>query len=315
MAGAFDTVDRFFDSTRKKFAKPYADALHELFVARVRNNAPMARDAIERFAKVQRETMGVAEVYGARLALRRAAAAHDLAKNFRREHFGSQTILPRVTLTEALDDMVERTPVTIRRAAERTAENIARLYGADRVVAFAYAADAVVTREAQAFIARALRDGTPAGEAGRALAMSVNSIRDKSRPWAEAYADTVFRTNVNTAVTAGRFRQVMDQDIRSVIPAFRFDAVGDGDTRPNHKAADGLILRVDNPAWNRLAPPLGYRCRCQVSFVSVFELEDMRRVEADGSIRESRVPFNAKPDDGFRHGGRPDIFITDGGAS
>lgn len=303
----FDAVAQFYDSTRKKFARPYADAIHRMFVAHVNGNAPAMRDAREAFERVQSDTMGVAEVYGARLALRIASRA----QNFGRKNFSSQTILPNVTLTEALDDMIERTPVTLRRAAERTAQQIAQLYGSGRVVAFAGAAEAAVTKAAQDFILTAMREGIPTGTAGRALAMSVEKIRERSAPWSQAYADTVFRTNVNTAVTAGRFRQARDGDVRTVIPALRFDAVGDGDTRDNHKAADGIILRTDNPAWSQIAPPLGYRCRCQVSLVPVFELERMGRITAAGDVRESHIPAEAFPDKGFRHGGRPDLFLTE----
>ncbi len=36
----------------------------------------------------------------------------------------------------------------------------------------------------------------------------------------------------------------------------------------------------------------------------------MGRVTSTGSIREDRVPASAHPDRGFRHGGRPDLFIV-----
>ncbi len=330
-------ADKFLEDVSGRFAKPYAKALSDLFVARVRGNVFAGRDALAAFANLQRETMAVAEIYGARLALRRAsktiAQAADI--NFGAEQLGggervkadlrrlrkdlvtfaNQMILPAVTLQEALDDMISRTPVTLRRAAERTAQRIAQLYSEERVAAFARSAEAVVTKEAQDFIARAIREGIAEADAGKRLSMSIERIRVESQAWTEGYARTVFRTNVNTAVTAGRFRQVQDQDVRSVIPAFRFDAVGDADTRSNHKAADGMILRVDNTAWNRIAPPLGYNCRCQVSMVSIIDLEAMGRVDNDGAVIESRIPAGAFPDEGFRHGGRPDLFIVDGGGT
>ena len=117
----------------------------------------------------------------------------------------------------------------------------------------------------------------------------------------------VFRTNVNSSITAGRFRQTQDPDIKAAVPAFRFDSVGDGDTRHNHNAADGIIMAVDDTRWSKIAPPLGYNCRCQISHVSIDELEAMGRIK-DGKVVASHIPGNAGPDDGFVHGGRPDLI-------
>lgn len=295
-------ADRILESKGAAYARVYFAALHDLFVATVRGNRPAARDARLRLGRAMAETMGMAELLGARMGL--AAAA-------RRANFAAeQTIVPNVTLTEALDDFVSRAPTTLTNAAERTARRIAELYSEDRVAAFVRSAEETVTREAQNFIGRALREGFSEGEAGRRLSMSVEQVRQRSEAWSEGYARMVFRTNANTAVTAGRFRIAQDPDVKVVTPAFRFDAVGDVDTRDNHEAADGIILTVDNPAWNRIAPPLGYNCRCQISHVSVVELEIDGRLRDDGSVIESRIPSGVFPDEGFRHGGRPDLFVA-----
>jgi len=310
-----------------RHAALYVDRVQDLLVALVTNNRPAAADARAALAKLTAETMGVGEVLGASLMLRAAAGMPELQaaaqQRFPRADFArlrgellrfeaepSQNILPRVTLTEALQDLIDRTPVTIRRAAERTAQRIAELYTEDRVVAFVRAAEASVTRTAQDYLARAFREGLGETAAGRGLALAVNEIRKRSADWSASYGRMVFRTNVNTAVTAGRFRQARDPDIKAVVPAFRFDAVGDGDTRDNHGAADGIILSVDNPEWARIAPPLGYNCRCQVSHVTRVELQLAGRIGRDGRVIESRVPSSAFPDAGFRHGGRPDLFLT-----
>lgn len=294
--------DRILESTEAAYARPYFAALHDLFVALVRGNKPAAADARKALGEAMAATMAAAELLGARELLSRL----DSRANFAAE----QTVLPRVTFDEAVADFVERAPVTLRNAAERTAQRIAELYSESRVAAFVRSAEATVTTEAQSFIARALRDGVGEGEAGQRLAMSVDRVRELSQAWSEGYARMVFRTNVNTAVTAGRFRLAQDPAIKAVAPAFRFDSVGDGDTRDTHDAADGMILTVDNVAWNRLAPPLGYNCRCQVSHVSAAELAALGRLREDGSVIESRVPSGAGPDPGFRHGGRPDLFVN-----
>lgn len=294
-------VDQFLTSTSSRFARHYFAAVHDLFVAKVRGNRPAARDARLALSRAMAETMGAAELLGARITL----AAASRRANFAAE----QTIIPNVTLQEAIDDFVERAPVTVRNAAERTAQRISELYSEDRVAAFVRSAEDSVTRQAQAFVSSALKSGIGEGEAGRALSMSVDKVRELSEPWSEGYSRMVFRTNANTAVTAGRFRAAQDQDVKTVVPAFRFDAVGDVDTRDNHDAADGLILSVDNPQWGRIAPPLGYNCRCQISHVTALELEAMGKLEG-GRVIEDRIPAGVFPDEGFRHGGRPDLFVN-----
>lgn len=295
-------TDKLLEDVSGRYARLYFAAIHELYVAKVRDDRVSARAAREQLAKVMAQTMGVGEVLGASLLLQNLKRTAKFAADE-----PSQTLLPRVTFDEALQDMVERAPVTLVDAAERTAQRIAELYSEDTVMAFVRSAEESVTSEAQKFIERALRDGVPEGEAGQKLAMRVDDIRVQSQAWSEGYSRMVFRTNINTAISAGRFRQAQDPDIQEVAPAFRFDAVGDGDTRDNHDAADGLIMSVSNPDWRKIAPPLGYNCRCQVVHVTRYELEGMGRIRKDGSLIEDKVPSGAFADPGFRHGGRPDL--------
>jgi SPP1 gp7 family putative phage head morphogenesis protein len=298
-------TDKLLQDVSGRYARLYFAAIHELYVAKVRDDRVSAAAARKQLASVMVETMGVGEVLGASLLLQNLKRTAKFAADD-----PTQTVLPRITLTEALDDMVERAPVTIRDAAERTAQRIAQLYSEEAVTAFVRSAEESVTREAGEFVQRALRDGVPEGQAGQRLAMQVNDIRQQSQAWSEGYARMVFRTNINTSISAGRFRQAQDPVIKDMAPAFRFDAVADADSRDNHVAADGMILSVDNPEWRRIAPPLGYNCRCQVVHVTRSELERMGRIRRDGSLIEDKVPSAAFADPGFRHGGRPDLFAV-----
>ncbi len=328
---------RFLEDLTGKHARLYTAAIEDMLIAMALGNKPALSDARRRLGEIITETMGTAEVLGASITLRAAAReAIDFephgqfrlrprctAQNLARIVFANsetQTILPRVTFLEALEDMVTRTPVTIRKAAERTAQAIAKLYGEGRMVAFVRSAEQAVTERVQALITEAIRVGIPELDfmrdgrlqpgAGTNIKKAVEAIRTKTAAWTEGYARMAFRTNVNTAVTAGRFRQAQDQDIKAVLPAFEFFTSGDSDVRSNHAAADGLIFKVDNVVWNRIAPPLGYNCRCGVRQVGLPELRRMGRVGGDGSIREDRLPAAARPDDGFRHGGRPDLLLS-----
>lgn len=262
--------------------------------------------------------MGIGEVIGATLALRKAAGAMRAstrvspvqlrADRSRLLAFAdpAQIVLPRVTFEEAVDDMVKRTPVTLKNAAERTAARIGQLYREEKVMAFVRSADDVVTKRVQDLFSMAIRDGITEASVGRLAKGYVDFIREETEPWTEGYARMAFRTNLNTASTAGRFRQVEDPDVAEVIPALMFSASMDADTRPNHAAANGVIMTTKNPDWAKIAPPLGYQCRCTADFVSKAELEDLNRIRRDGQIQEDRIPAGAHPDPGFVHGGRPD---------
>lgn len=292
-------------------ARNYIDAVQRMLVARAQQNGDMLADARADLEETVNDTVGMAQVIGARTALREVAQAIGGANfgadmvRFRNE----QTIVPRVTFDEAVQDMVDRAPTTLRDAAERTAQAISRIYSERNAVAFVKSTNQAVTEKAQEIIARALREGIGEVQAGRMLS-SASSILQMAPGWSESYSRMAFRTNVNTAVTAGRFRQARDPDIQAVTPAFRFDAIGDADTRANHMAADGLIMSTRNPEWARLAPPLGYSCRCQASLVGVPELR-RRGLYRNGAVVEGRPRAGAGPDEGFRHGGRPDLFLAD----
>ncbi len=319
-------ASRFLESLTGRHARLYSQNVSDMATAELMGNRPARADAFTRLQEVIRETLGVAGVLGATLVLRTAARAigtdpgQQFAARFLNPHVHgwaqapywlkfadepSQTILPRVGFAQALQDMVSRTPVTIRNAAERTAARIAALYSEGRVVAFAKSADEAVTKEVQRVIAQAIGVGSTEVDAAGHMTAAVEKVREITEPWSEGYARMAFRTNVNTAVTQGRRMQASDPDIKAVTPAFAFTTAGPsesqgGDTRENHHLMNGVILRVDNPLWDRYGSPLGYNCRCQLRLLSVPQLRRMGRLDERGNVIESEIPAGAGPDEGFR---------------
>lgn len=304
-------VGRFLDDVTEKSAVHYVNAINEMSAGALVGNATVVRAGRKQLEEVIRETVGTAEIMGAAITLQRAATIlGDHGASLRGDRsrmlaFGKttiQTVLPHHTFDEAIQNMIDRTPVTIRAAAERTAQQIAKLYSESTkpIIAFARAAEASVTKHAQATIAEMIRDGSSEVDAGARLAKDINAMRVKSRKWSASYSRMVFRTNVNTGATAGRFRQARDPDIAEVIPGFVIDAIMDGDTRPHHAAADGIKMRTSDPRWAHLATPLGWNCRCDLVEVTVFDDTNWTR----------NIPAGAHPDVGFRHGGRPDLMLA-----
>lgn len=154
-------------------------------------------------------------------------------------------IVPGITFEEAVENMLKREPRLARSAAE-----VSRLYSTQKVFAMARSAEMTVTRRAQEEITKWLSGGTP----GAAIEKTLTEIG----PFSEAYAATVYRTNVAESYNLGRIEQAKDEDVSDIIVGFRFEGVLDAFTRPNHSAGFGSIAATDDPVWKLHRPPLGY---------------------------------------------------------
>jgi len=73
-----------------------------------------------------------------------------------------------------------------------------------------------------------------------------------AKPW---HADLVFRQQSMMSYTAGRFRQMQDVGITH----WRYSALADGRTRPEHAALDGKVFAMSD---RRYYPPWEFNCRC-----------------------------------------------------
>lgn len=105
-------------------------------------------------------------------------------------------------------------------------------------------------------------------------------------------ADNIFRTNLQTAYSVGHYEQMTDEDVIKLRPYWKYDAVDDNNTRPEHKAMNGMVYKADDPIWDTWYPPNGYRCRCSVSSLS------KRQVEERGLTVSTEEPI-FEPDEGF----------------
>jgi SPP1 gp7 family putative phage head morphogenesis protein len=103
--------------------------------------------------------------------------------------------------------------------------------------------------------------------------------------------ETIFRTNVQSAYSYGRYIQNNKPEVKSTHPYSRFSAVLDDRTTDECEAADGTVLPTEDPWWADHQPPLHFNCRSDVSALT----ED----EAKEEGIDEKPPEGADPMPGF----------------
>lgn len=100
---------------------------------------------------------------------------------------------------------------------------------------------------------------------------------------------TIYRTNLQTAYMAGRYRQMMES--ADSHPYWRYVAVLDGRTRPMHRAMNGRVFRYDDELWSTHYPPNGLNCRCRVSplTAAAVEREGIAVQSSDGQLIDHEI--------------------------
>lgn len=78
--------------------------------------------------------------------------------------------------------------------------------------------------------------------------------------------ENIYRTNVQSAYMAGRYAQM--QRTTALRPYWRYVAVADNRSRPDHMALHGLVYPHDHEFWDSYYPPNGFACRCTVQTLS-----------------------------------------------
>jgi SPP1 gp7 family putative phage head morphogenesis protein len=265
----------------------------------VRGDRDAERAAESRLADLIANSQALADAYGRRrimletAAIRKREPSPGLQLDLRSS---AGPIDPGDTFGGALDAVLARDPVLARTRSEiRTA------YSREHGFALIRSSKIEITKAVQRAVTKAIVAGESVDDAAKMI--------EKLGPFSRAYAETVYRTNVTTAYTAGRFRQARDPVVADVVKAMRYEAINDSVTRPAHAKLDGLIAAVDDPIWQKIAPPNGYNCRCTVELVSGADLKRKRLIGARGAVLAAKIPSDWNADPGFKNVGRPDLLI------
>lgn len=103
---------------------------------------------------------------------------------------------------------------------------------------------------------------------------------------------TIVRQNVQSAYNASRYiKQLQDVDFA---PYFRYKAVMDDRTRPEHRALHNKIFRYDDPVWSTIYPPNGWGCRCHVESLTEEDIKSggLKVESSAGRLTSREVTVN-----------------------
>lgn len=92
----------------------------------------------------------------------------------------------------------------------------------------------------------------------------------------------IYDTNLRTAHQAGRLKQMRDPDVVKHKPYWLYvhaETREPKQPREQHLAWDGKVFMHDDPIWDRIYPPNGWKCSCGVRAISTAGL---RRLGKDG---------------------------------
>lgn len=287
-----------------KATPQFTSAMNALAEAQMAGDQRAYDAATARLAELLEQTITYSDLLGRRrLMLEAKGGKKELpeapAKTMSMMAFASRKdspVLPNVPFTEAVDDILSREPV-IARSFRRVGDILRRRHA----FALARSASLELTKKIRDTVGRMMREGKGEVRAGEVIS--------RLGDWSAAYGRTVYRTNLATAYSAGRFAQARDPEVSEFVGAFEFQAVQDSDARPHHRAAHGLLASTTDPIWERYSPPLGFNCRCSLRMVDRFELKERNLLHAGRVQRKEPATFRAAhPDKGFGFG-RPDRRI------
>lgn len=93
----------------------------------------------------------------------------------------------------------------------------------------------------------------------------------ESQGWHDSRIETIFRNNMQTAYSAGRYAKM--REVKRFRPYWQYFIVEDGRARPSHAVLNNLVFHADHDFWRDNYPPNGHRCRCGVRTLSASQVE------------------------------------------
>ena len=104
-------------------------------------------------------------------------------------------------------------------------------------------------------------------------------------------SSVIYRTNIRTAYSAGRWQQMTDPDLLKLRPYLLYRHGDSAQPRPMHLSWDGTVLPADHPWWDTHYTPNGWGCQCKVFSVGQ---RDLDRMGLDGPTAAPPIEIDPK---------------------
>jgi SPP1 gp7 family putative phage head morphogenesis protein len=106
--------------------------------------------------------------------------------------------------------------------------------------------------------------------------------------------ENIFRTNIMSAY--GRGSYIEQAESKEAFPYGKYVAIKNSAVRETHLALDGMIVSVGSDEYNKIYPPNGYNCRCDMLALTKAQAERERRYSDEAT--KAIIAANP-PDKGF----------------
>ncbi len=133
-------------------------------------------------------------------------------------------------------------------------------------------------------------------ESGQTLDEWRGRVGERLRSRSPVHLETVFRTNVQSAYSAGRWAQLNHPAVRKARPFWMYDAIMDGRTTDICKERHGTVLPVDDPWWRENTPPLHFNCRSGIRALTPEQAKARGVASAPPTVKPPQAGFGLAPD-------------------
>ena len=87
----------------------------------------------------------------------------------------------------------------------------------------------------------------------------------------KAKIELMYESNVRQAYAAGQWKGI--EESKDMMPYLQYICQMLPTSRDRHKQLNGKVYRVDDPIWQSIYPPNGYRCKCGVKQLSAGDIK------------------------------------------
>ncbi len=126
----------------------------------------------------------------------------------------------------------------------------------------------------------------------------------------KVWQQTEYASATNTSSAAETYNRLKKKS--HIFPYWEYRTVDDGRVRPEHVKLHGLILPANDPRWNKIFPPNGWKCRCYIvpklgAEIEGVDLKEMRK-RADEYLESGEWEKVDKQGFGINRALLPELF-------